>query len=291
MNPQPHANNRILIIDDNEDIHRDFRKILAPSGGSTTLAKLDELEAALLGQATSAAPPPLPSFELTSVFQGAEALERVQQALKDGTPYALAFIDMRMPPGWDGLETLAQLWQADPRLQAVLCSAYSDYSWEMLHARFGKTDCLLILKKPFDPVEVRQMTCALVEKWNRGTAHPRNELALRGGETTLHALLQVLPDALLRVGADGACLDFRPPQLAPSSTWPPFSPGSKLSEVLPEDAARRMLTRLHQALRDGTQQILEHAQPVAGQPRCFESRITALNATEALVLVRDITGR
>jgi len=290
MSPLPHLNNRILIIDDNEDIHRDFHQVLAPSAASATLARLDELEAKLLGEASPSASPLL-SFELTSAFQGAEALERVQQALKAGKPYALAFIDMRMPPGWDGLETLDRLWRVDPRLQAVLCSAYSDYSWETLHARFGKTDRLLILKKPFDAVEVRQMTWALVEKWNHSPPHQRQAQALHGSEVTLQVLLQVLPDALLRVGADGTCLDFKPPQLASSFTWPSFPPGSKLSEVLPEDTARTLLSRIHQVLHDGTRQLLQHTLPVAGAERCFESRIAALSATEALVLVRDITGR
>jgi CheY-like chemotaxis protein len=284
MSPQPPANRRILIIDDNEDIHRDFRQILAPSGKGAVLSKIDELEAELLGEAPPAAAAPLPSFELTSAFQGAEALARVQQALKAGTPYALAFVDMRMPPGWDGLETLTRLWQEDSHLQAVLCSAYSDYSWDTLHARFGKTDRLLILKKPFDPVEVRQMAWALVEKWSQSAAHHCHE-------QTLRTLLQLLPDALLRVGADGTCLDFTAPPLTAGPAWPSCPSGRKLSDVLPEEAARRMLSHIHQALSDGSKHVLKHAQPVGQETRCFESRIAAIDSSEALVLVRDITGR
>lgn len=163
MSPHPSENRRILVVDDNEDIHDDFRRILAPREDTSGL---DELEAALLGGGTGSATPRPPTFELTSAHQGAEALAKVQKALADGLPYALAFIDVRMPPGWDGVETLARIWQVDPRLQAVICSAYSDYSWETMRARFGQTDRLLVLKKPFDPVEVRQMASALVEKWN-----------------------------------------------------------------------------------------------------------------------------
>ncbi|ATB36568.1 Putative diguanylate cyclase/phosphodiesterase [Cystobacter fuscus] len=184
MSPHPSENRRILVVDDNEDIHDDFRRILAPRGDTSDL---DELEAALLGGTSTATPRP-PTFELTSAHQGSEALAKVQKALADGSPYALAFIDVRMPPGWDGVETLARIWQEDPRLQAVICSAYSDYSWEAMSARFGRTDRLLVLKKPFDPLEVRQMACALVDKWNH--------LARPSAPTSL-ALLPLSEDVVL----------------------------------------------------------------------------------------------
>lgn len=77
----------------------------------------------------------------------------------------MAFIDMRMPPGWDGLETIERLWQVDPKLQIALCTAYSDYSWEDIAERLQLGDRLLILKKPFDAIEIRQMASALTVKW------------------------------------------------------------------------------------------------------------------------------
>jgi anti-anti-sigma regulatory factor/CheY-like chemotaxis protein len=154
-------NRRILIIDDNEDIHNDFREILT----SRDTSDLDETEASFFGSARPVSPSF--SFELTSVYQGADALKEIRRALQDGAPYALAFVDMRMPPGWDGLDTLGRLWAEDQALQAVICSAYSDCSWDDVTARFGQTDRLLILKKPFDAIEVRQIACALLEKWNQ----------------------------------------------------------------------------------------------------------------------------
>jgi CheY-like chemotaxis protein len=291
MSPQPAPNTRILIVDDNEDIHRDFRQILMPGEKAAVLSRMDQLEAAIMGEPAAPQPPRQQSFELTSAFQGAEALARVQQALKDGAPYALVFIDIRMPPGWDGFQTLTRLWQEDPHLQAVLCSAYSDYTWETLQAQYGKTDRLLILKKPFDPVEVRQMAGALVEKWNREAALRRGGQATHGSEATLRTLLQVLSHALVRVGADGTCLDFQTPQDTPASRWPAFLPGRKLSDVLPEDTARQWLSCLHQALRDGTQHVLEHEQTVHGEQRRFESRLAVSEGGEVLILLRDITQR
>ncbi|MBL9188455.1 MAG: response regulator [Opitutaceae bacterium] len=154
-------NRRILVIDDNRAIHDDFKKILGASASTT--GALDDAEAALFGddgpKATSL------GFEVDSAMQGREGLERVQQALAEGRPYAMAFVDMRMPPGWDGVETIAKIWAAYPDLQVVVCTAYSDYSWDEMIATLGQSDRLLILKKPFDVVEVLQMANALVGKW------------------------------------------------------------------------------------------------------------------------------
>jgi signal transduction histidine kinase len=112
--------------------------------------------------------PPRPKgyrFEVDSAFQGEEGLQRVSAALKEGRPYAVAFVDVRMPPGMDGVETTERLWREDPDLQVVLCSAYTDYSWEQVVQRLGISQRLLILHKPFQSIEVRQIAHALTEKW------------------------------------------------------------------------------------------------------------------------------
>jgi two-component system NtrC family sensor kinase len=153
------ASRRILLIDDMPSIHADFRKVLAPAGELPAYARA---EAALFG---TELPPAAPRFELDSAHQGQEGLARLCEALDAGRPYALAFVDMRMPPGWDGVETIERLWQRDPRLQVVICTAYSDYSWNEILARLDVRDRLLILKKPFDAVEVCQLANALTAKW------------------------------------------------------------------------------------------------------------------------------
>ncbi len=155
-------NHRILIVDDNVAIHDDFRKVLASS--SSPKRGLLEVEAALFGEAASPGSSPT-LFELESAYQGKEALEKVKEARGAGRPFALAFVDMRMPPGWDGLETITHLWQADPELQVVICTAYSDYSWEQMSARLGTSTNLVVLKKPFDNVEVLQLAHAFTRKW------------------------------------------------------------------------------------------------------------------------------
>ncbi|MGH8020221.1 MAG: response regulator [Opitutaceae bacterium] len=160
------ANRRVLIVDDNRAIHDDFRKILVPPDAGATL---DDLEAELFGDGddgTAASAEQRRRFEIVSAHQGQEALELVRSAIAEGRPHAMAFVDMRMPPGWDGLQTTLELWKIAPDLQIVICTAYSDYSWEELLARIGGSDQLVILKKPFDTIEVLQLANALTEKWN-----------------------------------------------------------------------------------------------------------------------------
>ena len=155
-----HHHRRILLVDDTAAIHEDFRKILTPH--ATTSPKLTATEAALFGESSR-----LEStvFELDSAYQGQEALAKLQAALLAGRPYAMAFVDMRMPPGWDGVQTIERLWRVDPRLQVVICTAFSDHSWEDVQGRLETSDRLLILKKPFDAIEVRQLAHALTTKW------------------------------------------------------------------------------------------------------------------------------
>lgn len=152
-------NRRILLIDDLEDIHADFRKIL---GGRCATPALDAAEAALFG--ASCAPPAL-CFELDSAYQGQQGVTMAAAALERALPYAMAFVDMRMPPGQDGTATIEQLWNADPALQVVICTAYSDDAWDEILERLDVRDRLLILKKPFDPIEVRQQANTLTAKW------------------------------------------------------------------------------------------------------------------------------
>ncbi len=158
------ANRRILVIDDNVAIHADIRKILCPSY-SASAASLAALEEELLGAAPTSAPS-APKFHVDSAYQGCEGLALVEKAVAAGTPYAMAFVDVRMPPGWDGVETTLELWKSCPDLQIVICTAYSDYSWDEMLAKIGGSDRLVVLKKPFDTVEVLQLANALTEKWN-----------------------------------------------------------------------------------------------------------------------------
>jgi diguanylate cyclase (GGDEF)-like protein len=154
-------NRRILIIDDNQEIHGDFRKVIG--GGHDDAGALAAAELALLGETSPTGA--TPGFEIDSAFQGQEGVARIRQALEEGRPYAMAFVDMRMPPGWDGLETIEQMWAIDPDVQVVICSAHSDYDWTEVVARLDNSDKLLVVKKPFEAIEVLQCANALTRKW------------------------------------------------------------------------------------------------------------------------------
>ena len=156
------AKRRILIIDDQESIHNDYKKIITPAPLSDSA--LAQIEAELFGDIESV-PSDQDIYQVDSAFQGREAVALVQQSLAEGKPYALAFVDIRMPPGWDGIQTVRSMWEVDPDILVVLCSAYSDYSWEDIVRELGRTDRFLILRKPFDSMEVRQFAAALTERW------------------------------------------------------------------------------------------------------------------------------
>ena len=162
-------NNRILIVDDNESIHQDFRKTLCPVKSDSV--DVSELEKELFGEAAGDAENNdglYPEYELDSAYQGQEALEKVREAAAAGKPYALLFVDVRMPPGWDGIETISRIWKEFPYTEIAICTAYSDYSWDEIAEKLGNSDKLLFLTKPFSTIVVKQMALSLVKKWNLG---------------------------------------------------------------------------------------------------------------------------
>ena len=152
---------RILTVDDTPALHDDYRKIFGEDTGS--LSAFRELESSLFGDTSRFKR--AQAYEIEASLQGEKAVSMVRDALAAGCPFSLAFVDMRMPPGWDGLQTIEELWKVDPALQIVLCSAYSDYTWEDIRRRIGNSDNLAILKKPFDSIEVYQLGYALTRKW------------------------------------------------------------------------------------------------------------------------------
>jgi DNA-binding NtrC family response regulator len=155
-------NNRILIVDDNDAIHQDYRKILTRRSENAHLSRAME---ELFDDGPAQPEAELPVYELAHANQGKLGLEMVRGALDKSRPFAMAFVDMRMPPGWNGVETIKHIWQIDSEIEVVLCTAYSDFSWAQIHLELQTADRLLILRKPYDSIEVRQLACSLTAKW------------------------------------------------------------------------------------------------------------------------------
>jgi CheY-like chemotaxis protein len=153
---------RILVIDDSEEIHKDFARLLCPERPADW-EDMAQMEALLFGLESTAESSSSESFELDSAFQGEEGLAKVREAQAAGRPYELVFLDYRMPPGWNGFETLRHLRQVAPSLPVVLCSAYSDYSWEEISRELPGAHTLKELRKPFDKQELQQLTRTLTE--------------------------------------------------------------------------------------------------------------------------------
>ena len=211
MNDQ--NNFRILVIDDNPSIHYDFIKILRTESSN----ELDNLSKDLFGEEKEKFN--FPKFEIDVASQGQEGVERIKKAIEQNNRYALAFVDIRMPPGWDGIETIKHIWELDKDIQIVICTAYSDYSWEETVTHLGKSDNLLILKKPFDNISVRQLACALTTKWQLAkesryfTANLQQQVldrtqSLQNTLSLVKSTFESSNDGILVVSTDGKIIDY-----------------------------------------------------------------------------------
>jgi len=167
-------NKRLLIVDDNAAIHDDFRKILCPTRMTGVGKEYAALESSLFEDEDGPGNKALAiEYEMDFAFQGEEALYKVLLADKEGNPYAVVFTDVRMPPGFDGVQLVSQLLKKAPYTEVVIVTAFSDYTWEEMTEKFGWTDRLLFLRKPFDVITVRQIALTLTKKWSLG-AHARS---------------------------------------------------------------------------------------------------------------------
>jgi C4-dicarboxylate-specific signal transduction histidine kinase len=155
---------KVLIVDDNEAIHDDFRKILKSNGNKDV--SLQNLESQLFGEPVEAKYKIEFEYELSFCTQGADAISAVDKAKQEGKPFSLIFMDVRMPPGIDGIETAARIRRHHQDIQIVICSAYTDYSWHEILEKLGTNDNFIFLKKPFDRMEVQQIALAFTTKWS-----------------------------------------------------------------------------------------------------------------------------
>jgi len=192
-------NKRVLIIDDDREIWQAFQNVLCPSSNGrlisgrrlTTLLRKDDEEE----------PPLFPDFELSFAAQGRDGFEMVNNGQEK--PFAVAFIDIRMPPGWDGMETAVRIRKIDPNIEIVIVTAYSDRSRDEIVQAVGSPEKLLFLRKPFDPEELIQMTLSLTTKWNLARREAISQSALRESEARFKTLVETTSDVVWETDAAG----------------------------------------------------------------------------------------
>lgn len=157
--PTSPINRKILVIDDDEAILTTYRNILQPrTTGTESLFNL-------LGERPQEV---RESFEVVTATQGQIGVTLVEEALSTKSPFSVVFVDMRMPPGWDGLRTARVLRALDPNLYIVVASAYADYTADQIQAALNRD--AVLLRKPFGRDEVYQLARTLAQGWTNRRA-------------------------------------------------------------------------------------------------------------------------
>ena len=190
MEHRDYDNKRVLIVDDQQEIHGAFVEML---NLNLVERSTDKLATAFLPEDDRAF---LPEFELSHAIGGEEACQIVQAARASNCPIAVAYIDIRMPPGIDGIETMRRIRQIDSAIEIVIMTAYTDRSLpEIIHG-MELLHKVLYIRKPFAREEIQQITLALVEKWAVEQSLAEKQQQLTGSHQRLEAVLDATGDAM-----------------------------------------------------------------------------------------------
>jgi diguanylate cyclase len=195
---------RILIVDDNENIHEDIKYILSQHNTNMLDTEMQSLKDELFGDEDSEdknnSSACVIRYRIDDAYQGEEAVGLVKSAIEEDDPYSLIFMDVRMPPGMDGIQTIGEVWQVDRNVEVVICTAYSDYTWERIVSKFGQTDGILFIKKPFDSISIKQIALSLTTKWTLAKInreHIENlEIEVRKRTQTLNQAVEKLTEEI-----------------------------------------------------------------------------------------------
>jgi len=156
---------RILVADDESSISDLFRQGLSRiNTDSIVQSKTRRLNEKLSYQNTPKLPSP--SFDIVTCQQADEAVDAVKDALECGRPFSIAFIDVRMPPGPDGVWAAEHIRKLDSDIEIVIMTGYTDISPCVIARRVPPAHKLLYIQKPFQSHEIVQFAFALSMKWH-----------------------------------------------------------------------------------------------------------------------------
>ena len=182
--PNSQGNRRVLIVDDEQGIHDDFAEMLRPRAPAAS----DAIAAAFVRH-EERRDDFLPDFELLHAHSGEQGFELVRQGRESGRPVAVAYVDIRMPPGMDGVGTIRRIREIDAEIELVIMTAYSTKPLSEIVSDMELLHKLLYIRKPFAREEIQQITLSLVEKWS-----VEHELAERRRQ--LETVLDATGDAI-----------------------------------------------------------------------------------------------
>ncbi|MCG8334748.1 MAG: response regulator [Proteobacteria bacterium] len=289
---------KIIIIDDTKSIHDDYRKVLLPETENVSTAAY---ESALFTDGKKNSPAiPRVEYQIDSAFQGAEGVAMIQEAFDGDDPYALAFIDIRMPPGWDGLKTTKKALEIDPNLQVLICTAFTDYSWAEIVQQIPFSNNLSILKKPFEVIELKQMTRSLTEKWRLINNLKKRAREQQETQDYLEITLNSIADAVISTDKNGRITRMNPVAETLTGWTKKQAKALLLTEVfnlVDTSGSDRLLNPTKEVLKEGEITVLPGNVTLiskSGQKRRIAGNIAPIkddnkNLEGAVLVFRDVT--
>ena len=278
-----YVNRRVLIVDDQKEIHDDFTEMLTSQSSE---AWGDDLAAAFVVEEEQVS---LPEFELLHARSGEEACEIVRTGKEWDRPIAVAYIDVRMPPGVDGIETIRRVREVDRDVEIVIMTAYTDRHLPEIMEKVEPLHKVLYIRKPFGADEIQQTTMSLVGKWNveQELAAKRRQLVI--DQQRLEAVLDATGEAMAMYDLDGRLVfaNTRYEKLADLTE-------GELKELSPDELTTQLRDRFRDpdlsnieggfVLKDGGDLVEEAAGSRVPEQRLFYRSTAPVNDGEGEVI-------
>ncbi|MDH3373458.1 MAG: response regulator [Gammaproteobacteria bacterium] len=155
-----HEHIRVLIADDDENILEAYLEAFSEPESTREMQVLDALEAELFDP--DAEIEKEPHFDVVACSQGNDAISLAKQAADGGEPFDVVILDVRMPPGIDGVEAGSKIRELDPDVPIVFVTGFSDVPLEELRRRVPPPMKLHYFNKPLSFTQLAQDVASMV---------------------------------------------------------------------------------------------------------------------------------